>query len=564
MVDHLALSNLYWMNKTKYIEKAIFSKRVIKSFKEEIPKDKMEGFLKVSKNNSLSKFSIVSSAFSFLIKKYFENFQDVIKVYPSNAIGLEKIVLLEVKNNAAVTFKDLLQNTVSEVKEVIFHKDYTLPGINLELYSNFSIQFNPEVFYAQDDISLLYEETDSQIVFTVFYNEIYPEYVITGFLNNFISLISDYDLLLSSDIRFYSLIDDKERKQLLVDFNATSVDYPKDKTIVDLFENQVSKTPENVAAVFEGVMLTYKELNEKANQLAHYIRDNYSIDSGEVIGTLLPKSIDLLVSLLAIEKLGCIYLPIAVNYPKDRINYILKDSYAKILLSEEETIQSLSIDRAYVSLKSAEVELASTDNLHIIIQPHDVAYLIYTSGSTGDPKGVLVEHHSNINMSLDQIKTFGVSSKDKVIWFASTAFDASISEIMMSLYTGATLCIPSEEVQKDKQKFIAFLEKNKATIITFPPSYLDLLKIGDLGSLKTIITAGESANLSKAREIYDSGRNYFNAYGPTEYSVCTSIYKLDKDKIDSTLPIGRPISNTSVYILDEYLNVVPTGVLGKL
>ncbi|WP_184873986.1 AMP-binding protein, partial [Chryseobacterium sp. G0240] len=552
------------MNKTKYIEKAIFSKRVIKSFKEEIPKDKMEGFLKVSKNNSLSKFSIVSSAFSFLIKKYFENFQDVIKVYPSNAIGLEKIVLLEVKNNAAVTFKDLLQNTVSEVKEVIFHKDYTLPGINLELYSNFSIQFNPEVFYAQDDISLLYEETDSQIVFTVFYNEIYPEYVITGFLNNFISLISDYDLLLSSDIRFYSLIDDKERKQLLVDFNATSVDYPKDKTIVDLFENQVSKTPENVAAVFEGVMLTYKELNEKANQLAHYIRDNYSIDSGEVIGTLLPKSIDLLVSLLAIEKLGCIYLPIAVNYPKDRINYILKDSYAKILLSEEETIQSLSIDRAYVSLKSAEVELASTDNLHIIIQPHDVAYLIYTSGSTGDPKGVLVEHHSNINMSLDQIKTFGVSSKDKVIWFASTAFDASISEIMMSLYTGATLCIPSEEVQKDKQKFIAFLEKNKATIITFPPSYLDLLKIGDLGSLKTIITAGESANLSKAREIYDSGRNYFNAYGPTEYSVCTSIYKLDKDKIDSTLPIGRPISNTSVYILDEYLNVVPTGVLGKL
>ncbi|MFP3597034.1 AMP-binding protein, partial [Chryseobacterium sp. SIMBA_029] len=563
MTDIQILSNIFWQNKIKHKEKAVFSKGDIKSIKKEISKERLENFINISRNNPLSKFSIVSSVFSFLLNKYFENYHNVIKIYPSHLIGLEDFLLLEIEIGTTM-FKELLENTASEVKEVFSHKDHNSSKFNLESFSEFSIQFCQKTETLIDDLSLLYEELEDNIIFTVFYNENYHNYVIESLLKNFIDILLNYKDLLNKHSKEYSLIDNKERHQLLLEFNNTSFEYPKEKTIVQLFEEQVENTPNNIAVVFENRKLTYKQLNEKVNQVAHYIKNNHLIGHGHVIATLLPKSEDLLISLLAIKKLGCIYLPIDINYPKDRIDYILEDSDAKLLLSKKNSIQALAIHQPYVSLESDEVQLEQIYNLNITIHPNDIAYLIYTSGSTGQPKGVLVEHHSNINMSLDQIRAFGVTSEDNIVWFASVAFDASISEIMMSLYSGATLCIPREEEQKDKDQFILFLEKTQSTIVTFPPSYLELLSGGDFKNLKTIITAGESANPVKAKEIVGLGINYYNAYGPTEYSVCTSIFKL-KDRDDYlTIPIGRPISNTRVYILDEDLRVVPVGVSGKL
>ncbi|WP_184190840.1 non-ribosomal peptide synthetase, partial [Chryseobacterium defluvii] len=470
---------------------------------------------------------------------------------------------MEIKDNTT-TFKELLQVTAIEVRDVFSHKDYNRSELNLESFSTFSIQFGQKAENLKDDISLLYEEREGKAVLTIFHKENYPDHVVENLLNKLTEILSDYESLLNRNKKEYSFVDDKERHQLLEEFNDTKANYPVDKTIVQLFEEQVEKTPDNIAVIFEETVLTYRELNEKANQLAHYIKDNHAVAGGQVIATLLPKSIDLLISLLAVEKIGCIYLPIDINYPKDRIDYILEDSDAKILLSENNNIQTLSIYQSYISLKSDEIRLASGNNLNISIKPSDIAYLIYTSGSTGRPKGVLVEHHSNINMSLDQIKTFQVTSEDKIVWFASVAFDASISEVMMSLYSGAALCIPAEEEQKDISRFISFLERTEPTVVTFPPSYLDLLSNEDLKTLKTIITAGESANPVKAKEIVENGVNYYNAYGPTEYSVCTSIFKLESHQNYTAVPIGKPISNTRVYILDEDLNLVPVGVSGKL
>lgn len=527
MSDIQILSNIFWQNKLKHKEKVVFSKGDIKSLKNKISKSELKGFMKISRDNSLSKFSIVSSVFSFLINKYFDNYQNIIKVYPSHLIELENFLLLEIENQTT-TFKGLLQNTASDVKEAFSHENYSSLELNLELFSNFSIQFGQKFETSIDDLSLLYEETENNIVLSLFYNENYPDYVVESLLRNLINILSDFEVLLNKNIKEYSFIDGKERHQLLVEFNDTKVDYPTERTVVQLFEEQVEKNPDNTAVVFEEMTLTYRELNEKANQLAHFIKNKHNIESRSVITTLLPKSIDLLIAFLAIEKLGCIYLPIDINYPKDRIDYILEDSTAKIVLSEKDIIHTLDIHYPYISLESEEIQFASIDSLNVAIKPNDVSYLIYTSGSTGKPKGVLVEHHSNINMSLDQIKSFGVTSKDKIVWFASVAFDASISEIMMTLYSGATLCIPTEEQQKDKNKFISFLEKTEPTVITFPPSYLKLLSIEDLKSLKTIITAGEPADPIKAKQVIEYGINYYNAYGPTEYSVCTSIFRLEK------------------------------------
>jgi amino acid adenylation domain-containing protein len=343
-----------------------------------------------------------------------------------------------------------------------------------------------------------------------------------------------------------------EEQQLLVEFNDTKSDYPSDKTIVDLFEEQVRKTPNNIAVIFENNKLTYQELNEKSNQLAYYLRENYAIKPDDLVGVKLTKSDKMIVALLGVLKSGAAYLPIDVNYPQDRITYIEQDCKCKVVLDEEEMM-----------LCNLERYKYGNENPDPINKSGDLAYIIYTSGSTGQPKGVMVEHNSNVNMSLDQIKSFGITQNDKVVWFASVAFDASISEIMMSLYSGAALCIPSEETIKDKEEFVQFLKQTQSTVVTFPPSYLALLSNEDISGLRCIITAGESADPGTALRVTASEIAYYNAYGPTECAVCVSIYQSTGHE-KRVIPIGKPISNTQIYILDDSLNPVPIGSSGKL
>ncbi|SMO97336.1 AMP-binding protein, partial [Flavobacterium nitrogenifigens] len=230
---------------------------------------------------------------------------------------------------------------------------------------------------------------------------------------------------------------EQEKYQLLVEFNDTDSEYPRDKTIVDLFEEQVRKTPNNIAVVFEETKLTYQELNEKSNQLAFCISSAYTINKEDIVGVFLPKSDSSIIAVLAILKLGAVYLPIDTHYPQERIDFLIQDSSLKLLVADDSDLQ---IDKCNVfNIKSVRLEDYSNENINIKFSSRNLAYLIYTSGSTGQPKGVMVEHSSNVNMSLDQIKTFGVTQNDKVVWFASVAFDASVSEIMMSLYSGAAL-----------------------------------------------------------------------------------------------------------------------------
>ncbi|MDQ8014080.1 MAG: amino acid adenylation domain-containing protein [Flavobacterium nitrogenifigens] len=356
---------------------------------------------------------------------------------------------------------------------------------------------------------------------------------------------------------------EQEKYQLLVEFNDTDSEYPRDKTIVDLFEEQVRKTPNNIAVVFEETKLTYQELNEKSNQLAFCISSAYTINKEDIVGVFLPKSDSSIIALLAILKLGAVYLPIDTHYPQERIDFLIQDSSLKLLVADDSDLQ---IDNCNVfNIKSVRLEGYSNENINIKFSSRNLAYVIYTSGSTGQPKGVMVEHSSNVNMSLDQIKTFGVTQNDKVVWFASVAFDASVSEIMMSLYSGAALCIPSEETIKDKEEFVEFLKATQSTVVTFPPSYLALLSNEDISGLRCIITAGESADPGTALRVTASGIAYYNAYGPIECAVCVSVYQSTGHAVEKrAIPIGKPISNTQIYILDDSLQIVPIGTPGKL
>ncbi|MCD0472731.1 AMP-binding protein, partial [Flavobacterium sp. JAS] len=212
---------------------------------------------------------------------------------------------------------------------------------------------------------------------------------------------------------------EQEKYQLLVEFNDTNAEYPKDKTIIDLFEEQVRKTPNNIAVVFEETKLTYQELNEKSNQLAFYISSRYIINKEDIIGIFLPKSNSSIIALLAILKLGAVYLPIDTHYPQERIDFLIQDSGLKLLIADDSELQIDNCD--IINIKTASLEDCSSENINIKFSSRNLAYIIYTSGSTGQPKGVMVEHSSNVNMSLDQIKSFGITQKDKVVWFASVA-----------------------------------------------------------------------------------------------------------------------------------------------
>ncbi len=534
-----------------------------------INSDDLIYFNKLTSNNPTAKYTVITAIYNFLLKKFINEFDGFLV---SNYENQSNTLVISLPIDLNISFKNYLQTVKSEILETLNHADFNkeiiaektgfedfgfLSNYGININSNNKLSCNGLLF----DIKIR-DKQDLEIQTSYldgFINLSIVEYLVQHFKDFLIHLENNIEVNLSQ----YPLLTDTEKQHLLVAFNNTEVDYPKNKTIVDLFEDQVVKTPNNIALIFQPSKLTYKELNEKANQLAHCISSGYRINKGDVIGVFLPKSDVGIIALLAILKLGGVYLPIDTNYPHERIDYLIKDSGLKLLIGSGFDLKTANCDT--LNVIDANLEKYSSLNIDKEISSKDLAYIIYTSGSTGQPKGVIIEHTSNVNMSLDQIRTFNVTESDKVVWFASVSFDASISEIMMCLYSGATLVIPTEETIKDKNEFVKFLKETKSTVVTFPPSYLGLLSQNDISGLRCVITAGESANPSKAFEVIKSGIDYYNAYGPTECAVCVSIYKMNENDIDkSIIPIGKPIANTHVYILDESLQPLPIGVSGKI
>ncbi len=302
-------------------------------------------------------------------------------------------------------------------------------------------------------------------------------------------------------IRELSLMPEEERHQVLVDFNDTAAAYPFDKTIVDLFEEQVEKTPHTVAVVFEEQQLSYRELNSRANQLAHHLQ-TLGVKPEMLVGICVERSLDMIVGLLGILKAGGAYVPLDPSYPQERLAFMLADSQVLVLLTQQKLMTTLTLalsekgeGEAQVVCLDTDRELfskAPADNLVSGVQPDNLAYVIYTSGSTGQPKGVLVEHHGLCNLAKAQIQSFNVQPDSRVLQFASISFDASISEIVMALGSGATLCLGTAESLRPGSALIQQLREQTITHVTIPPTALAVLPTEELLDLQYIIVAGEA------------------------------------------------------------------------
>jgi amino acid adenylation domain-containing protein/FkbH-like protein len=388
--------------------------------------------------------------------------------------------------------------------------------------------------------------------------------VITRMIGHFRSILEGMTATPEQQIGQLSILTEEERSQILVEWNQTDADYPSDKCIHQLFEEQVQKAPDAVAAVYEEQQLTYQQLDSQADQLAAYLQ-TLGIGPEMLVGICMERSLLMVVAILGVLKAGGAYVPLDPAYPKDRLAYMLSDSQVTVLLTQVELIgklpahkaQVVCLDRDWKNLLSqGGATFISTD-----VKPENLAYVIYTSGSTGKPKGVMIQHQGLVNLSLVQIRSFNVQPDSRILQFASFSFDASIWEIIMALCSGASLHLAPQKSLLPGANLVELLRQRLITHVTLPPSALAVLPKEELPALKVIIVAGEACSSDLVAK-WSQDHRFFNAYGPSEATVCTTVVECSDGSFRP--PIGHPISNFKVYILDHKLQPLPIGVAGEL
>lgn len=371
------------------------------------------------------------------------------------------------------------------------------------------------------------------------------------------------------------LLTDSEAAQLLLEWNDTATPYPDTQCIYELFEEQVRRQPAAPALAFERITLTYHELNTRANQLAHYLR-GLGVGPEVLVGICAERSIEMVVGILAVLKAGGAYVPLDPTYPVERLAFMLADAQMPVILTQQalDTTRLLlglvsggqsgnsSPKVVYLDAEWPRIAQASAINPDRTTTPDSLAYVIYTSGSTGQPKGTLLTHRGLCNLVMAQQQMFELGSGKRVLQFASCSFDASIWELVMALCTGSMLCLAPREVLASVPDLQRLLRTQSITTATLPPSLLALLPPEGLPMLRTVIAAGEACTPNLVAR-WAPGRRFFNAYGPTETTVCATWYECASDE-QRTPPIGRPLPNFQVYILDRHGRQVPIGVPGEL
>ncbi|MCT7989055.1 non-ribosomal peptide synthetase [Laspinema olomoucense] len=435
-----------------------------------------------------------------------------------------------------------------------------------------------EIGTAKFDLGLSMENTASGLLGMWEYNtDLFDEATIARMAGHFQTLLEGIVANPKQSISELPLLTPAARHQLLVEWNNTSTEYPQNKCIHQLFEAQVEHSPDAVAVVFEGEQLTYRELNAKANQLAHYLQ-SLGVGPEVLVGICLERSVEMVIGLLGILKAGGAYVPLDPNYPKERLVFMLEDSSVPVLLAQEKLVEKLPPNSAHVvCLDSDWQEIADyrEENPSSGVTSNNLAYVIYTSGSTGKPKGVLIEHKSLVNYITAMSAEYVLSEGDRILQFSSISFDASAEEIYTSLTSGATLVLRTHSMLDSVEEFLQKCGNWKLTVLALPTAYwheltafLSQKMCAFPPSLRLISIGGEKALPDLATtwlKCVGQQVRLVNVYGPTETTVGATMCELSTaDTTLKELPIGRPIGNVQTYILDENQQPVPISIPGEL
>ena len=378
-----------------------------------------------------------------------------------------------------------------------------------------------------------------------------------------------------------SVLPEAEQQRVLYGWNATQAEYPREKCLHQLFEEQVEKTPNATALVFENESLSYAELNRRANGLAYSLRE-IGVKADERVGVCAERGIEMVVALYAVLKAGGAYVPLDPDYPEERLQYMLKDSRPIAVLTQGHLLDRIKAASAASGQEQPVIDLQATalprqrqatTNLEAAqagLTPGHLAYVIYTSGSTGTPKGAMIEHTSIVNRLIWMQNAYPLNAEDAVLQKTPFSFDVSVWEFFWPLLTGARLVVARPGGHKDPRYLCETIAKNQITTLHFVPSmlqaFLEYADAGSCSSIKNIICSGEALSpvvARRCRELLPAAKLH-NLYGPTEAAIDVTAWTCPAQAPEATVPIGRPIANTQIYILDNRKAPVPVGVPGEL
>ncbi|MEL6468398.1 MAG: amino acid adenylation domain-containing protein [Cyanobacteria bacterium J06623_4] len=436
---------------------------------------------------------------------------------------------------------------------------------------------------ARFDLSLDMYENETELTGTLEYNtELFNESTVERFSDHFRALLSGIIEKPETPISALPLLTRTELSKL-ADWNQTTVDIPQ-KCAHELIEAQTEKTPDaialsldhtrpnNVASQFSisKQSWTYHQLNQRANQLAHYLSSHGATPRSR-IALAINRSAELMIALLAILKLGGTYIPLDPTHPESRLKYVLQDADVSLILESDASLSShlteLAVTTLDIKKQSKEIDHCSSSNLDTPLQPNDLAYIIYTSGSTGNPKGVPIRHRSLVNLLSSMSKAPGVTADDAILAVTTISFDIATLELLLPLIVGARLSIASDETVRDSDRLIAQLESHDITVMqATPATWRLLLDSGWQGSqtLK-VLCGGEALDLPLAQQLLTHCRELWNLYGPTETTIWSSAIRISSTLLETDfVPVGGPIDNTTFYVLDEQQQILPIGISGEL
>ncbi len=485
----------------------------------------------------------------------------VLEAFAHQDVPFEKLVL-ELQPARSLSYTPLFQVMFSlenDPREIM-----NLPGLTLD-------SFEPDLRVAKFDLTLSVADSQDLAISLEYNTDLFDARTITRMLGHFRNLLEGIVANPEQPVSTLPLLTEAERRKLIFDWNNTTFDYAPDRCVHELFEAQAERSPDAIAVVFDEQRLTYAELNRRANQLAHNLKD-MGVGPESLVGICLERSIEMIVAVIGTLKAGGAYVPLDPDYPSERLAFIIEDARVSVLLTKRGVAPELELNVAkavWLDGEWEEMAMQKAENPASKVNVQNLAYVIYTSGSTGRPKGVMIAHYDICNRLQWGQQAHPLAESDSVLQATSFSFDVSVLEIFTPLVAGARLVIARPGGTREPGYLVKLMAEQKVTVAHFVPSLLRVLLdepgIDECRYLRQIVAGGEPLQ-SEIKDLFFArlDAELYNLYGPTEASVDTTWWRCEPGGGQGIVPIGRPLANVRTYILNSDLQPAPIGIPGEL
>ncbi|TCP54505.1 amino acid adenylation domain-containing protein [Tumebacillus sp. BK434] len=577
-----------------------------------VPLELADKLRALSQREGVSLFMTLLAAFKTLLFRY-TNQTDLLVGTPIAGRTREEIepligffvntLVMRTELSGNISFRELLQRVKNTAFDAYAHQDVPFerlveelaPERNLSHTPLFQVMFNLQntsvegmsltglTLEALDvdtgsagfDLTLSMTEGKAGITSRFEYNcDLFDRSTIERMVTHFLTLLEAAAGSPEAELGALPILTEAERTLVIETFNNNTVDVPEELCMHQLFERQAELLPDAVAVEYLDEKLTYRELNQRANRLAHHLQQ-LGVGPEKLVGLCIHRSLDLVVGLLGIQKAGGAFLPLDPDYPPERLRYLLEDAQAAVLLTESQLLPQLPEHSGHTvcfDIDAEKIAAQSADNCQSDVRPENLAYVIYTSGSTGAPKGAMLEHRNGVSHHYGVIDRYNVQPSDRIVQFTSISFDVTVEEIFPTLACGATVVLRPHRTLTSSEEFLAWLGEQQISKFNPPTAYMHafLQDLAEQGltlppTLRLLIAGGERmqpALVRAWREVATEHNALYNGYGPTETTVTATVY--NETLPDDDIPIGRPVANAQTYVLDDRLQPVPIGVPGEL